>query len=133
MWKDKFSYDELLGKKFVWYPNDTVYNIAFNPQKPLETKCTYNPYADESWKNGKELKITAILRPKEGTSYGSLKSGFYYTQALAEEIIADGMKSQIVTGLNAMGMDTITSMKTEAGYQGMAITYNFSYWIKGQE
>lgn len=133
LWKDKFSYDELLGKKFVWYPNDTVYNIAFNPQKPLETKCTYNPYADESWKNGKELKITAILRPKEGTSYGSLKSGFYYTQALAEEIIADGMKSQIVTGLNAMGMDTITSMKTETGYQGMAITYNFSYWIKGQE
>ena len=52
---------------------------------------------------------------------------------MAEEIIADGMKSQIVTGLNAMGMDTITSMKTEAGYQGMAITYNFSYWIKGQE
>ncbi len=139
LWKDKFSYDDLLGKKFVWYPNDEIYNIDIsNPKLP---KCTYNPYANEryagdtfiseNWKGGKELKITAILRPKEGVSYGSLKSGFYYTQAFAEEVIANGSKSQIVQALKVAGMDTVTSMKLESGYQG--ITYNFSYWAKGQE
>lgn len=139
LWKDKFSYDDLLGKKFVWYPNDEIYNLDVS--NPKEPKCTYNPYANEryagdsfvseNWKGGKELKITAILKPKKGISYGSLKSGFYYTQAFAEEVIANGINSQIVQALKLAGIDTVTSMKLTSGYQG--ITYNFSYWVRGQE
>lgn len=128
LWKDKFSYDELLGKKFVWYPNRCVYKLDIS--NPTAPKCSYNPYSDENWK-GKELKITAILKPKEGTQYGSLKSGFYYTQAFAEDVIESGKSSQIVQALKFANIDTITSMKVDGNYQG--ITYNFSYWINGVE
>ncbi|MDE6398864.1 MAG: hypothetical protein K2L51_06045, partial [Clostridiales bacterium] len=94
IWKEDVSYEELLGKTFTYYPNDTVF-----PAKEItppaggadetmrEYPVTYAPYASDTWTTGKDLKITAILRPKKGQSYVSLSSGFYYTEALAQEII----------------------------------------------
>ncbi len=132
LWKEKFSYNDLMNKKFVWYPNDSIYSLDLNASTADSLKCNYNPYVNPKW-TGKELKITAILKPKEGATSGALKSGFYYTQALAEEAIVNGRKSQLVEALNQVKMDTITCYKTETGYEGMPIKYNYSYWIKGKE
>ena len=111
IWKEYVSYEELMGKTFTWYPNDTVYpeRAAVGQNYPF----TYAPYADESWTTGKDLTVTAILRPKKGTSYGCLSSGFYYTSALVNEILQDSMDSKIVRFANEVLDDgTFISMKS---------------------
>ncbi len=101
-YRESLSYDELIGKTFIYYPNDTVYNKETDRQSG-DTYFTYNPDAGENWNTGKELKITAILRPKETISYGCLKSGFYYTQALSDEVLKLGADSEIVSFLKEKG------------------------------
>lgn len=128
--KGRFSYEELLGKTFTWYPNNTVFQknqgltAALNP-------FTYSAYADESWENGIDLTITAILRPKENLSYGCLESGFYYTEALTQRILADSLTSEIVQYLVENEQDSFYS----GSYNGssMGITYTYSYLFEGQE
>lgn len=98
--KDSFDYDELLGKTYTWYPNNTVFK-ANNSVLPTEmyVPFKYKPVSDASWQGGKQLKVTAILRPKKDISYGCLRSGFYYTAALAEEIIDTNKDSDVVKKL----------------------------------
>ncbi len=98
--KDSFDYDELLGKTFTWYPNDTVFeaNKSLAPTEAF-VPFKYKPVSDPAWQGGKQLKVTAILRPKKDIMYGSLRSGFYYTAALAEEIIDINKDSAVVKKL----------------------------------
>lgn len=130
IWKDKFSYEELLGKTFTWYPNDTVYNTT--PVESAEASInpfTYNAYANETWSTGKDLTVTAILRPKKGVSYGCLDSGIYYTSALSREIIADSLTSEIVEYLVASGQDGYNS--SSYSDTNIGITYNYSFTFEG--
>lgn len=127
--KTRFSYDELMNKTFVWYPNNEVYN-TIDPSNPLYqvSPFTYNPYVNENFENGIELKVTAILKPKENLNYGSLSSGFYYTPALTEKIIENSIDSDIVNYLeNDTENDSFTSME----YNGMSIgiTYSYDYQV----
>lgn len=92
-YREQISYEDLIGKTFTWYPNNTVY-------KQNGEQFTYNNVASEDWTTGKQLKITAILRPKDSISYGCLSSGFYYTSKLANEVLDDGKQSDIVKFLN---------------------------------
>lgn len=130
--KDRFSYDELLNKTFTYYPNDTIFKQT-DPSSPLFAlnPFTYNPYADQTWENGIELKITAILKPKEDVTYGCLSSGIYYTPALTQKIIMDNLQSQIVYYLNEKEEEAFTSMN----YNGtnIGIIYNYSYYFEGSE
>ena len=124
--KDRFSYDELMNKTFVWYPNNDVYNKVNTGIAELEkaNPFTYNPYASSSWTDGIELKVTAILKPKENLNYGSLGSGFYYTPALTDKILESSLESEIVTYLKNNEIEGITSygMGTPNG-----IYYNYTY------
>lgn len=122
LWKGKFSYDEILGKTFVWYPNDNVFTESLNPTKPF----TYNPTSSVDWENGIELKITAILTPKENISYGCLESGFYYTEALAKTIIENSLNSKIVKYFNDNEIISYNSYYVnEMTYGGITYTYSF--------
>ena len=125
LYKDKFKYDELLGKEFVWYPNDTVFNSAAGPNP-----FTYNPIAQDSWTTGKKLKITAILKPKDTVSYGSLSRGFFYTSALTKEILEDSLQSQIVKYFTDHDDKDIVGTV----YNGMSvgITYDYQYRYDGE-
>lgn len=126
---DYFDYDELLGKEFTWYPNDVIFekntgtDSAYVPYK-------YKAYADDTFKNGKKLKITGILKPKKNLSYGSLSTGIYYTEALTMEIIKDSLKSEIVKYVNSLENKAIVSMHYEDGSikidRGITYTYNYS-------
>ena len=93
--KERFSYDELMNKTFVWYPNDNIYT-ANEGMTAIYTPFTYNHVASDEWENGIELKVTAILKPKATLNYGSLASGFYYTPALMNEILTNSKESEIV-------------------------------------
>ena len=109
--KERFSYDELINKSFIWYPNDYIYNEVNleNPALRENNPFTYNPYASSTWTDGIELKVTAILKPKKNLNYGSLGSGFYYTPALTEKILEDGANSKIVNYLKTNEKEGITS------------------------
>lgn len=138
--REKFPIDDILGKEFTWYPNDTVFtpndNSIVNPADgTLLNPFTYSAYSDSfsdaAKATGKKLKITAILKPKSTTSYGCLSTGFYYTSALAKEIIASGMESDIAAYMNAH--DTESLISANIGGMNMGVTYDYSYRHKGEE
>ncbi len=128
--KERFTYDELIGKTFTYYPNDTIYEQT-SDNNPLSKSnpFSYYAYEDSSWENGMDLTITSILRIKEGISYGSLSSGIYYTPALTQKLIQDGLSSQIVKYLNDNGQESFTS----TSYSGidMGITYKINFSLEG--
>lgn len=128
--KDQFDYDELLGKKFTYYPNDTVYEKNEMPLAATNP-FDYNAYEDSSWNNGLTFTITAILRPKENISYGCLQSGLYYTPSLTKKILTDSLSSEIVTYLIENEKEGFNSMN----YNGtdIGITYKYSYFFEGTQ
>lgn len=127
-YKDKFSYDELIGKTFTYYPNDTVFNKI---DLQGNTRFTYNSETDGSWTTGKKLKITAILRPKENISYGCMRDGFYYTSSLAQQVLEDGASSEIVKYLQDNGMYQF-SMRIDGTSMpvGSVPSYRYSFTMK---
>lgn len=137
LWKDKFTYDELLGKRFTYYPNDTVFNKTTG-QTAAINPFTYNAYEGEDWTGGIDLKITAILRPKKEISFGCLSRGFYYTGALVDEILRRNAESEIVKYMSELeGEDkSITSMAVSNNnmptmYYG--ITYGYDFRFEGAD
>lgn len=135
--RDKLSYEELLGKKFTWYPNDDV----FNKQSFGDfTRFTYNPTEEEmSKRNGAiELEVTAILCPKETINYGSLSSGFYYTDKLMEQILSTGKSSEIVNYLienNKNSFSIKMNSNSTPSFEDMlnCVTYNYSFAMRNNE
>ena len=101
--KTEFSYEELLGRKFYYYPNDKIFNKkvinipAFGGQEASTiTQFSYNPYFDVTVDQGLELKVVGILQPKEEMNYGSLGNGFFYTPELTDYIREVNKNSEIV-------------------------------------
>ena len=88
--KSRFSYEELLEKTFTLYFNDEIYSIDGE-------RITYDA---EHEGEGVELKITAVLRPKEGLSFGCLDTGIYYTQALENEVTEKNSTSALAQYMN---------------------------------
>ena len=93
--REKFSYEELMGKKFVWYDNDTVFTKNGEDKIAKGNPFTYSAQSKEEW-NGLELKVVGILTPKENLNYGCLDAGFYYTEALADYALQVNGESEIV-------------------------------------
>ncbi len=100
VYRDYFEYNELLGKEFVYYPNDKVFTSLNGETNPLSfmlslmgveynASWVYNSSfeGDEIGAEGIPLKVVGILSPKENVSFGSLNSGIYYTEAFANKII----------------------------------------------
>ena len=132
--KDKysFSYDELLGKKFVWYPNDTIYTKAseLNPLANLNP-FTYTPIASSEWEDGVELEITAILKPKENIQYGCLTSGFYYTKEFTNMVIESSVNSEIANFIREKDDQVIKSCEYNGIPTGITYKYDIEYTYQG--
>lgn len=102
--KPRFTYDDLMkDKTFTYYPNDAVYEKFVNPIDPDNVSFKYSHISDpEKWNadektKGIDLKVVGIIAPKEGTSYGCMENGFYYTEALTKYIIERNTNSEIAT------------------------------------
>ena len=94
---DSFTLDEIMGKTFTWYPNDSVYkpNAAYGTDNNY-CEYMYTPYGEGLSEEGAlSLKVVGVLRPKENISYGCLDAGIYYTQALAEYAIEQNKDSAV--------------------------------------
>ena len=103
-----FTFDELTKKSFTLYYNDAVYQKnesyvmpgsghAFNyvGERTQEQGLGTNNGAD-----GVEIEITAVLRLKDGLTYGCLSRGLNLTEQLVEEYVQVNKESQIVQWMN---------------------------------
>ena len=132
--KERFSYEDLLGKTFTWYPNDVVYNKT-DTSSPLAmvNPFSYNPYVTDEFENGIELTITTILRPKEDLSYGCLGTGLYYTDSFSKMVVKNSLTSEIVKHLVDNEQESYTSgeFTSEMGVSKIGIMYKYSFEFEG--
>ena len=112
--RTSYSYEEIANKKFYWYPNDTIYTDESMPYGDRYIhRYKYESVAQDSWTDGVELNIAAIVKPKNTVSYGSLSSGFMYSEEFAREMIAKNKESHIAKNINEHG--NVTSMSYSFG------------------
>ena len=101
-----FDYSTLLNKKFTIYDDDEIYKPAWNKIREHFESCQIKPveysytghFKDtdlDKPKHGRDMKITAILRPKEGISYGCLDTGFAVSNAFDTDFIERNKDSNI--------------------------------------
>ena len=103
LYREYFTYEELLGKTLVWYPTDTLFDteevtvtIPGLGTSSTTTAPIYNSELDSAKEGGMTLKVVGLLTPKEGISYGMMTSGVYYTKALTDYAIAENAESAFV-------------------------------------
>lgn len=111
--------EDVLNMTYTLYYNDAVFT-----EDTTGTGYSYiywgsNRSTDEvSSDEGRTLKISGILRLKDGLTYGCLEEGLCFTESLLEEYIAKNMDSQIISTLNEM--TDVTALNTLAGYYSIA-------------
>ena len=122
LYRDYFTYDELLGKTFMWYPNDTIFSTSevtvTMPGGITNTTVApvYDSELDARDESGMELRVVGILTPKENISYGVLSSGVYYTEALTNHVLEANKDSEFIDYL----------IGDEENREKM-LTFNYSY------
>ena len=126
LYRDYFTYEELLNKTLTWYPIDTVFT-ASTKENTIGNTTTYkitadfNSSFDAPQESGLELKVVGILTPKDSISFGSLSSGIYYTEALTNHVLESAKTSQFLEDLAHKDLDESISISYD-------FTYSFSYY-----
>ena len=123
--KDSFTLEELMSKEFTYYPNDTLYTktVSLSEEFP---NFDYSAYEDPTWTTGIPLRISAVLKLKDGLSYGTLSSGIYYTEALSERMRDDSKNSVLTTTISGLEEQTIVSGSAQGITTGISYEYSFS-------
>ena len=122
--KEYIDYSALMSedKVFTWYPNSSIFTKNENAMTSKLSPFNYSPMA-EGLEGGLDLKVVGVLVTNETTSYGCLKSGIYYTEALTNYVLEQNEGSEIVDYVLKNG--DITSME----YMGMkmGVYYDIDY------
>ena len=89
---ETIPFDEIIGKKYTLYYNDSVYI----PTNDMTSEYMFdyvgkNPTATD----GIEIEIVGVYRLKEGRTYGCLGSGLFMTEKLFEDYLSVNMQSKI--------------------------------------
>ena len=129
IYKPSFHYDELVGKKLTWYPNDTIFSST---EMFGQTYLTYNYDSTEfASDDAVELEVVGILTPKDAVNYGCLTSGLYYTSDLTNHILEANRDSAIVEHIanidESITDTTQAMMKYYIYYQ-----YEYTFAPKGE-
>lgn len=123
IYRDSFAYDELIGKEFTWYPNDTVFKETGMPFMPYG----YNAYSkDFSSDEALTLKVVGILSAKDGLNYGSLSSGIYYTSELTDYVLEANEDSAIFEHIRNISEETTDAATAMMSYY-FYYNYTFEY------
>ncbi|MCR5647687.1 MAG: ABC transporter permease, partial [Acholeplasmatales bacterium] len=123
--KQRFAYDELLGKTFRWYPNNSIFN------KVSDTKFTYNHLEKDVTNKADrlDLKVTGIVKLKEGTTYGALKPGFLFSEQTARDMIRKNIDSQIVKYISdGIAKERTNPKKASVDYISSLLNYDLKYY-----
>ncbi len=134
IYQPHFSYEEICGKKFYWYANNSIYNY--------ETTYTMSGYNVQSYTYNYEtsmisdntgmieLNVCGIVRPKENISYGALSSGFLYSEALSKYAISQNKDSEIAKRIQSTGnimAGSYGTIKYGIHYELPYTYYNLAY------
>ena len=125
LYRDSFSYEELLGKSFKWYANDTVFSKTMEMNGMTIPTPSYNAYSDGFTDEALELKVVGILTPKDNVNFGSLSSGIYYTEALADHVLEANRGSWIFDHINAIDESDSTAAAAAKYYIPDFYTYTY--------
>jgi len=122
--KSYFTDEEILGKEYTYYPNNSIYSINQTQFNGVTTQsATYSSYmASLEEEGGVKLKITAILRVKDGINYGALSTGLNYTADFTKMYMEDNSESEIVDFLQNASSPYVTCNYTLV-YEGEATDY----------
>ncbi|MBQ2774197.1 MAG: ABC transporter ATP-binding protein/permease [Clostridia bacterium] len=100
-----YTFEELLNTKFMllttaqfFTETNRTYATA-NGHKPVWADLRENPAFDLSdfvSKNGEELKIAGIVRPKKGVAATSISGAVGYTKALTDHILTKNAASAVI-------------------------------------
>ena len=79
------------------------YMSAFTCKKEVINQTAITAYqypaeVQEGWQNGVPIKISGILRPKAGVSFGCLNRGVYFTREFQDKYMNDSKNSAIIKG-----------------------------------
>jgi len=136
-----FAEEDILNKPFYYYGNNTVFTKNSGLSASVHP-FGYSYQKQEGWA-GTKLKVVGILKPKEGRSYNSLSSGFYYTPAFTRKYIQDNENSQLGTFLTDYVESQEKAGKSATGYTSSVatvngvtnvsgITYDYRYQVDGK-
>lgn len=115
-YKGMFTYDELVGKSFYYYPTDEILRTGSSSATGMD----YISDASELGDGGLELRVVGIASPADNISYGSMKSGIYYTEALTDYILESNKDSSSLQYIN----DNIHRFVSGTA---IGIPYDFTY------
>ncbi len=122
LYREYFSYDELIGKTLTWYPADTVFTESSFSAGGMPS-YQYNSIFNEPGDDGLTLTVVGILTPKDEVSYGSLTSGIYYTEALTEHVLSENADSEFINYLMSdEAYDTLSRL-----YFNLPYYYSYTY------
>ena len=105
--QQSFTIDQLVGKEYTYYPNNSLYTYnssydAGSTTNPLAWQAYDYAFVDDgSLTNGENMKVVGILAPKEEVSYGCMDSGLYFTKAFAEHYLEQNMESEVTKFIRA--------------------------------
>lgn len=97
--KHPISFEDILDKKYKLIPNTELYTENTNNDLPRGKNYYTQNNIEEIFNDdskGIELKITGILRPKQGSTLSSMTPGLCYQKSLMEEFDNENMSSNLV-------------------------------------
>lgn len=93
----QIPFEEIIGRAFMLNYNDAIYTENATPINYLfnyEGRRSVENF-DKGENTGIEIKITGVLRLKDGANYGCLGNGLYMTEQAVNEYLAVNKNSQI--------------------------------------
>ena len=128
-------FDRVIGKEYMLYYNDAVYqevaegttsDYLFTYSGSREQLISQNP------DDGVVVKVTGVLRLKDGLSYGCLGSGLYMTEQLYNEYQSKNAQSKItqVVREQTEKQSEITAKLLEMSDELSSLTQYSPAWIK---
>ncbi len=113
-YKSRFTYDEIMSKRFTWYPNDVIYkDLSFKLGGETVQRYEYLFREADIEGEGVELRVCGIVKPKSSLSYGALKLGVVYTEELARYMISRNAGSAIAENVRKYGAIQSCELKNE--------------------
>ena len=94
----QIPFDEIIGRAFMLNYNDAVFTASADPNPTYlfeyEGRRSVDKF-DKGENTGIEIKITGVLRLKDGANYGCLGNGLYMTEQVYNDYLATNKNSQI--------------------------------------
>ena len=103
-------------------------NKEVKDQVETVTGYQYSATVESSWGSGTDLKISGILRPKAGVSFGSLSRGVYYTKAFQDKYMADAYSSKIIRDPDHGFVGHIQNPAKNGTLYNAYVTFNYTDW-----